>query len=57
MMTDGGRTNELRAVARVQLGRLEKQLADALPKAKDPSTVAHLEDSLAQVRKALDAKK
>jgi hypothetical protein len=57
MIGEGGRTSELRAVARVQLGRLEKQLADALPKAKDPATVAHLEDSLAQVRKALDAKK
>jgi hypothetical protein len=57
LVLDGGRTSELRAVARVQLGRLEKQLAETLPKAKDPATVAHLEDSLAQVRKALDAKK
>ncbi len=53
----GPRTSELRGVARVALRRLETQLAGAAPKAKDPSTAAHLEDSLAEVREILNGKK
>jgi hypothetical protein len=55
---DAGRVTELRAVARVALGRLEKQIVAAQPKAKDAATQAHLEDLLAEVRAILaDAKK
>jgi hypothetical protein len=50
----GSKAGELRAVARVALRRLETQLAAAAPKAKDPSTAAHLEDALAEVRDVLN---
>jgi hypothetical protein len=49
--------SELRAVARMSLKRLEKQLADALPKVKDASTRAHLEDLAAEVHTILTEKK
>jgi hypothetical protein len=49
----GTKAGELRAVARMALRRLEQQLAAAAPKAKDPSTAAHLEDALAEVRDIL----
>lgn len=54
---DTSRSNELRAVARVALRRLEGQLAAAAPKAKDASTAAHLEDALAEVRDILNGGK
>ncbi|HEX4607931.1 MAG TPA: hypothetical protein VH092_06985, partial [Urbifossiella sp.] len=53
----GGKAGELRAVARAALRRLEAQLAAAAPKAKDPSTAAHLEDALAEVREILSGGK
>ncbi|MDB5312681.1 MAG: hypothetical protein JWO38_6883 [Gemmataceae bacterium] len=55
---DAGRVSELRAVARVALGKLEKQIETALAKTKDPATRAHLEDTLAQAHEILtEAKK
>ncbi|HJZ59740.1 MAG TPA: zinc-dependent metalloprotease, partial [Gemmataceae bacterium] len=51
------RVSELRAVARMSLRKLEKQIGDTLAKVKDPATRAHLEDTLAEVRLILDEKK
>lgn len=45
--------SELRAVARVALARLEKELATAQGKAKDPATIAHLGDLRAEIRAIL----
>jgi hypothetical protein len=54
---DGGRVSELRAVARVALRKLEKQIAAAQPKAKDVATQAHLEDTLSQIHSILSESK
>ena len=51
------RSSELRAVARVALRDLKKQIEAAVPKAKDAATVAHLADSLGSIEDALDSKK
>ena len=53
----GGRVTELRAVARVALNRLAKQIEAAEPKTKDVATAAHLEDTLSEIKSILDAKK
>ena len=50
----GGRVSELRAVARVSLGRLTKQIEAAEPKTKDAATAAHLEDMLSQIQATLN---
>ena len=55
--TPPARTSELRGVARVALEGLAKEIASALPKAKDPATVAHLKDMLAEISQALEGKK
>jgi len=49
----GPRVNELRAVARVALGKLEKELGTAKGKAKDPATVAHLADLQSEIKSIL----
>jgi hypothetical protein len=49
----GPRTSELRAVARVALTKLEKDLVTARSKAKDIATIAHLEDLQAEIKAAL----
>lgn len=54
LIGDTTRTSELRSVARVALRRLETQLVAA--KATDPSTAAHVEDLLAEVRDILKGK-
>ncbi len=41
---DSARVSELRAVARLSLEKLSKELTDVRPKAKDPATKAHLAD-------------
>jgi len=52
------RTSELRAVARVALGKLEKELATAKGKAKDVATIAHLGDLESEIKALLaDEKK
>jgi hypothetical protein len=54
----GGGVSELRAVARVALAKLEKDIVAAQAKAKDPLTVAHLADLLADIKSILaDEKK
>lgn len=53
----GGRVSELRAVARVALRKLEKQIAAAQPKAKDVATQAHLDDTLSQIHSILSESK
>lgn len=55
--TPPARTSELRGVARVALEGLAKEIASALPKAKDPATVAHLKDLQAEISQALEGKK
>ncbi len=55
LIGDGGpRTSELRSVARAALRRLEAQLVAA--KSTDPSTAAHVDDVLAEVRDILKGK-
>jgi hypothetical protein len=49
----GGGPSELRAVARVALAKLEKDLGTAKGKAKDVATAAHLADLQAEIKKAL----
>lgn len=49
----GGGASELRAVARASLRKLEKELAEAAPKAADPATAAHLDDLAAEVKDVL----
>lgn len=53
----GGRVSELRATARVALSRLAKQIEAAQPKAKDAATAAHLEDTLSEIKAAIESKK
>ena len=50
----GGGASELRAVARVALAKLEKEIATAKGKAKDVATVAHLGDLQAEIKAVLD---
>jgi hypothetical protein len=52
-----GRNSELRAVARVALENLGKEIGGAASKAKDPTTVAHLKDLKAEIDTILDPKK
>jgi hypothetical protein len=47
------RVNELRPVARVALGKLEKEIGTARGKAKDPATVAHLTDLESEIKSIL----
>jgi hypothetical protein len=49
----GGTISELRAVARVALARLEKELGTAKAKTKDPATAAHLGDLQSEIRAIL----
>jgi len=51
------RTSELRAVARVALENLGKQLTEAAPKATDPATQAHLKDLAAEINELLEGGK
>ena len=51
------RTSELRAVARVALAKLEKEIATAKEKAKDVATAAHLGDVGAEIKKILSEEK
>ena len=51
------RSTELRATARIALRDLSKQIETAIPKAKDPTTKAHLQDSLEEIQGVLEAKK
>ncbi|MFO0848158.1 MAG: zinc-dependent metalloprotease [Gemmataceae bacterium] len=51
------RSSELRAVARVALRDLQKQINEALPKVKDPATKAHLQDTVAEIESALESRK
>jgi hypothetical protein len=53
----GPRVNELRAVARVALGKLEKELGTAKGKAQDPATVAHLADLQSEIKSILSEDK
>lgn len=53
----GGSPSELRAVARVSLRKLEKELTDASGKAADPATAAHLEDLAAEIKDVLSGAK
>jgi hypothetical protein len=53
----GPRVNELRAVARVALGKLEKEIGTAKGKAKDPATVAHLTDLQSEIKSILSEDK
>jgi hypothetical protein len=53
----GPRGGELRAVARVALGKLEKDVESAKGKAKDPATAAHLGDLQAEVKAILSGDK
>ena len=50
----GPAVSELRSVSRMALHKLEKQIADVLPKVKDAATKAHLEDMLAEIRGTVD---
>jgi Met-zincin len=49
----GPSVSELRAVARVALAKLEKELGAAKAKAKDTATAAHLADLQAEIKAAL----
>ncbi|MBA4190573.1 MAG: hypothetical protein C0467_21510 [Planctomycetaceae bacterium] len=53
----GSRTSELRAVARVALAKLEKEITAAKAKAKDVATIGHLEDLQAEINDILHADK
>lgn len=46
----GSRVSELRAVARVSLSKLAKQIEAAEPKTKDIATLGHLEDLLSEIK-------
>jgi hypothetical protein len=48
------RSAELRAVARISLRELSKQIEAALPKTKDAATKAHLQDSLEEINSILE---
>jgi hypothetical protein len=49
--------SELRAIARQALGKLLDQLTVAKGKAKDPITIAHLEDLQSEIKAILDTDK
>ncbi|NBU75276.1 MAG: DUF5117 domain-containing protein [Planctomycetes bacterium] len=51
------RTSELRAVARVALENLFKDIATAAAKSKDPATISHLKDLAAEISQTLTGKK
>jgi hypothetical protein len=51
------RASELRAVARVALAKLEKDLGAAKAKAKDVATAAHLGDLQAEIKSILSDEK
>ena len=51
------RVSELRAAARSALRQLDKQIAEALARVKDPATRVHLEDMRSQIEAALTTKK
>ena len=53
----GPRASELRGVARVALGKLEKELGTAKGKAKDVASVAHLGDLQAEIKAILAEEK
>ena len=53
----GPRVSELRAVARVALAKLEKEIATAKGKSKDPATVAHLTDLQSEIKSTLTEEK
>jgi hypothetical protein len=58
VMSEGGsRVNELRAVARVALARLEKEIGSSKAKAKDTATVAHLTDLQSEIKAILSEDK
>jgi hypothetical protein len=48
-----GRPNEFRAAVRVALDHLKAKLTEALPKARDAATVAHIKDLLAELNKGI----
>ena len=52
-----GRNFELRAVARVTLRELKKEIDEALPKVKDASTKMHLMDLSAEIAEVFEMKK
>jgi hypothetical protein len=56
MMMDFGpqRSTELRAVARIALKDLAKEIEATLPKVKDSTTKAHLQDSLSELESVTD---
>ncbi len=54
---DVSRTTELRAVARVALAKLEKDIVAAKAKTKDVATVGHLEDLQAEIKEILHGDK
>jgi hypothetical protein len=47
------RVNELRAVARMALGKLDKELSTAKVKAKDAATIAHILDLQSEIKSIL----
>jgi hypothetical protein len=51
------RVNELRAVARMALGKLEKELGSSKEKAKDAATVAHILDLQSEIKSILAEEK
>ncbi|HSQ57334.1 MAG TPA: hypothetical protein VLM40_16550, partial [Gemmata sp.] len=53
----GGGPSELRAVARVALAKLEKEIDTAKGKATDVATVAHLGDLQAEIKNILEPEK
>jgi hypothetical protein len=53
----GGGVSELRAVARVALAKLEKDIATAKGKAKDTATIAHLTDLQSEIKTILSEEK
>ena len=48
------RSAELRAVSRISLRELAKQIEAALPKTKDAATKAHFQDSLEEINSILE---
>jgi hypothetical protein len=51
------RTAELRAVARIALKDLQKQIESTLPKVKDATTKAHLQDLVSEIEDTFSKKK
>jgi hypothetical protein len=48
-----GRPNEFRAAVRVAIAQLRTKINAALPKIKDPGTLAHLKDLMADLDKGI----